>query len=63
MEDFQLMSIEEVATFMGFERCTIDNWLHRGVLPLDLTIKIGRHRKFIKSDLIDFLKSKKGLKA
>ena len=61
-EDFELMSIEDVAKFMGFKRCTIDNWLFKGVLPLDLTIKIGRSRMFIKSELVEFLMSKRGLK-
>ena len=52
----ELLSIEETAKqFPGKKKKTIDNWLYQGVLPRNLTIKLGRNVFFIREELEKFL--------
>lgn len=44
----QLMTAEEVAYDLRMERSTVEDYGRRQVLP---SIKIGRHRRYIRSDL------------
>jgi excisionase family DNA binding protein len=46
---FELMTTEEVADLLAMRRSTIDDYARRGLLP---SLKLGRHRRFIRTDVI-----------
>jgi hypothetical protein len=53
-----LLNFEDTAKlFPGKNAKGIQNWLQSGVLPIELTVKIGRNRYFIKSKLEEFILS------
>jgi excisionase family DNA binding protein len=43
------MTTEEVADLLAMRRSTIDDYARRGLLP---SLKLGRHRRFIRTDVI-----------
>lgn len=48
----ELLTVEEVATMLHLKnRKSVDNWLYSGVLPRELTMKIGRKLFFVKAKL------------
>ncbi len=52
----ELMTIEQTAKFLqANSRQAVDNLLHTGVLPKDLTVKVGKRRLFIKEKLVEHL--------
>lgn len=54
----ELLNFEDTAKmFPGKNAKGIQNWLQSGVLPLELTVKIGRNRYFVKSKLEEFILS------
>lgn len=44
----QLMTAEQVAALMHMKRTTIEDYARRGLLP---SLKLGRHRRFVRSDV------------
>lgn len=57
----ELLNFEDTAKmFPGKNSKGIQNWLQAGVLPVELTVKIGRNRYFVKSKLEDFIISNIG---
>jgi hypothetical protein len=55
----ELLNFEDTAKFFpGKNARGIQNWLQSGVLPIELTVKIGRNRYFLKDKLVDFILSK-----
>lgn len=57
-EKMELLTVEEVTALLHLKnRKTIDNWLYSGILPRELTLKIGRKLFFVKSKLDEFLKT------
>ena len=53
-----LLNFEDTAKlFPGKNAKGIQNWLQSGVLPIELTVKVGRNRYFIKSKLEEFILS------
>lgn len=55
----ELLNFEETAKiFPGKNAKGIQNWLQAGILPIELTVKIGRNRYFIKNKLDEFIISR-----
>lgn len=55
----ELLNFNDTAKlFPGKNGKGIQNWLQAGVLPLELTVKIGRNRYFFKDKLEEFILSK-----
>ena len=48
----ELMTAEQLAVLLQMRRSTIEDYARRGLLP---SLKLGRHRRFIRSDVIDAL--------
>lgn len=48
----ELMTSEQLAGLLQMRRSTIDDYARRGLLP---SLKLGRHRRFIRSDVLDAL--------
>lgn len=46
----ELLTIDEVAELLNIPRSTVSDYARRGVLP---SIKLGRHRRFVRSDVAD----------
>ena len=46
----ELLTAEEVAELLHVPRSTVSDYARRGVLP---SIKLGRHRRFVRSDIAD----------
>jgi excisionase family DNA binding protein len=46
----ELLTAEQVAELLHMPRSTIEDYARRGVLP---SIKLGRHRRFVRSDIAD----------
>lgn len=46
----ELLTSEEVAELLRIPRSTVSEYARRGVLP---SIKLGRHRRFVRSDVAD----------
>lgn len=46
----ELLTAEEVAELLHFPSSTVSDYARRGVLP---SIKLGRHRRFLRSDVED----------
>jgi excisionase family DNA binding protein len=44
-----LMTAEQVADLLLLRRSTVEDYARRGLLP---TIKLGRHRRFLRSDVL-----------
>lgn len=44
----ELMTATQIAELLQMKRSTVDDYARRGVLP---SIKLGRHRRFVKSDV------------
>lgn len=45
----ELMTSEEVAELLAMRRSTIDDYARRGLLP---SLKLGRHRRFVRTDVV-----------
>lgn len=48
----ELMTGEQLAALLQMRRSTIEDYARRGLLP---SLKLGRHRRFIRSDVLDAL--------
>ena len=48
----ELMTADQLAGLLQMRRSTIDDYARRGLLP---SLKLGRHRRFIRSDILDAL--------
>lgn len=48
----ELMTADQLATLLKMRRSTIEDYARRGLLP---SFKLGRHRRFIRSDVLDAL--------
>jgi excisionase family DNA binding protein len=46
----ELLTADEVAELLHIPRSTVSDYARRGVLP---SIKLGRHRRFLRSDIED----------
>jgi len=46
----ELLSADEVAELLHIPRSTVSDYARRGVLP---SIKLGRHVRFVRSDVAD----------
>ncbi len=46
----ELLTAGEVAELLHLPRSTVSDYARRGVLP---SIKLGRHRRFVRSDVAD----------
>ena len=44
----ELMTAGQVAELLQMKRTTIEDYARRGLLP---SIKLGRHRRFVRSDI------------
>jgi excisionase family DNA binding protein len=44
----ELLTAAQVAELLQLKRTTVDDYARRGVLP---SIKLGRHRRFVRSDV------------
>ncbi len=44
----ELMTADQVAELLQMKRTTIEDYARRGLLP---SIKLGRHRRFVRSDV------------
>ena len=44
----ELMTSEQVGRLLHMKRTTIEDYARRGMLP---SIKLGRHRRFVRSDV------------
>jgi excisionase family DNA binding protein len=54
-----LLSAEEVAAYFGVERTTVHRWCRQGRIPC---LKIGKHWRERREELVDFLKEAEGFK-
>ncbi len=50
----QLLTSEQVAELLAMRRSTVEEYARRGLLP---SIKLGRHRRFIRDDIESALKA------
>lgn len=48
----ELLTAERLAGLLQMRRSTIEDYARRGLLP---SAKLGRHRRFIRSDVLDAL--------
>lgn len=48
----ELLTAEQLADLLQMRRSTIEDYARRGLLP---SLKLGRHRRFIRSDVLDAL--------
>ncbi len=48
----ELLTAEQLAGLLQLRRSTIEDYARRGLLP---SLKLGRHRRFIRSDVLDAL--------
>jgi excisionase family DNA binding protein len=46
----ELLTADEVAELLHSPRSTVSDYARRGVLP---SVKLGRHRRFVRSDIVD----------
>jgi len=46
----ELMTAEQLAALLRVRKSTVEDYARRGLLP---SLKLGRHRRFIRSDVID----------
>jgi excisionase family DNA binding protein len=45
----ELMTAEELAALLLVRKSTVEDYARRGLLP---SLKLGRHRRFVRSDVI-----------
>jgi len=45
----EIMTAQQVAELLRMQRSTVEDYGRRGVIP---SIKLGRHRRYIRSDLV-----------
>lgn len=50
----QLLTSEQVADLLAMRRSTVEEYARRGLLP---SIKLGRHRRFVRADIESALKA------
>lgn len=48
----ELMTAEQLAGLLQMRRSTVEDYARRGLLP---SLKLGRHRRFIRSDVLNAL--------
>ncbi len=48
----ELLTAEQLADLLGMRKSTVEDYARRGVLP---SLKLGRHRRFVRSDVIHTL--------
>ena len=48
----ELLTTDQLACLLQMRRSTIEDYARRGLLP---SLKLGRHRRFIRSDVLDAL--------
>jgi excisionase family DNA binding protein len=48
----ELLTADQLASLLQLPRSTIEDYARRGLLPL---LKLGRHRRFIRADVLDAL--------
>jgi excisionase family DNA binding protein len=48
----ELMTSQQLADLLKMRRSTIEDYARRGLLP---SFKLGRHRRFIRSDVLEAL--------
>ena len=48
----ELLTAEQLAGLLQMRRSTIEDYARRGLLP---SLKLGRHRRFVRSDVLDAL--------
>jgi excisionase family DNA binding protein len=48
----ELLTADQLAGLLQMRRSTIEDYARRGLLP---SLKLGRHRRFIRSDVLDAL--------
>jgi excisionase family DNA binding protein len=53
----EILTSEQVAQLLAMRRSTVEDYARRGVLP---SIKLGRHRRFLSSDVEALLRSLRG---
>jgi excisionase family DNA binding protein len=46
----ELMTAEQLAALLRVRKSTVDDFARRGLLP---SLKLGRHRRLIRSDVMD----------
>jgi excisionase family DNA binding protein len=44
----ELLTVGQIAELLQMKRSTVEDYARRGLLP---SIKLGRHRRFVKSDV------------
>jgi excisionase family DNA binding protein len=44
----QLLTSQEVADLLAMRRSTVEDYARRGLIP---SIKLGRHRRYLKADI------------
>ena len=44
----ELMTADQVAEMLQMKRTTVEDYARRGLLP---SLKLGRHRRFVRSDV------------
>ena len=52
----ELLTTDEVAELLNIPRSTVSDYARRGVLP---SVKLGRHRRFVRSDVDDAIERKR----
>ncbi|MDR1457677.1 MAG: helix-turn-helix domain-containing protein [Puniceicoccales bacterium] len=52
-----LLDVEEAAKFLRVKTGTLSVWLCQNKYPQLKSIKIGRYRRFLKQDLVEFIES------
>lgn len=50
----ELMTAEQVGELLLLRRSTVEDYARRGLLP---SIKLGRHRRFVRSDVLAALEA------
>ena len=48
----EILTSEQVARLLRMQRSTVEDYGRRGVIP---SIKLGRHRRYIRSDLVSLI--------
>lgn len=48
----ELLTVDQLAALLSMRRSTIEDYARRGLLP---SLKLGRHRRFVRSDVIHAL--------
>jgi excisionase family DNA binding protein len=48
----EILTAQQVAELLRMQRSTVEDYGRRGVIP---SIKLGRHRRYIRSDLVTLI--------